>query len=67
MEALYKKIPTNMRIFGENLFGSTDPITQKDFTNDELVQIIALKKRARSHCFKRRQSRSSIIKYAIKF
>jgi len=44
MEALYKKIPTNMRIFGENLFGSTDPITQKDFTNNELIQIIALKK-----------------------
>ena len=44
MEALYKKIPTNMRIFGENLFGSTDPITQKDFTNDELIQIIALKR-----------------------
>lgn len=33
---LYKKIPTNMRLFGESLVGVKDPITEKDFTREEL-------------------------------
>jgi len=45
MEAFYKKIPTNIRLFGENIFGSDDPITKKDFTNEELIRMIAFKER----------------------
>ena len=44
---LYKKIPTNLRLFGEYLAGVESPITEKDFTEDELDvirnQIIAQK------------------------
>ena len=44
---LYKKIPTNLRLFGEYLAGVESPITEKDFTEDELGvirnQIIAQK------------------------
>jgi hypothetical protein len=39
---LYKKIPTNMRLFIENLLGDTSTITEDDFTNDELIEMIAL-------------------------
>lgn len=39
MAGLYKKIPTNMRLLGENLVGVDRPITNKDFTNDELVEM----------------------------
>ena len=44
---LYKKIPTNLRLFGEYLAGVESPITEKDFTTEELDlirnQIIAQK------------------------
>ena len=44
---LYKKIPTNLRLFGEYLAGVESPITEKDFTEDELDvirnQIVAQK------------------------
>jgi|TARA_Y100000310_G_scaffold202996_1_gene203254 hypothetical protein len=33
---LYKAIPTNMRIFAENLVGKRAPVTEKDFTPREL-------------------------------
>ena len=39
MAGLYKKIPTNMRLLAENLVGVDRPITNKDFTNDELVEM----------------------------
>jgi hypothetical protein len=34
--SLYKKIPTNIRLVGEGLFGKTSNITEKDFTPEEL-------------------------------
>ena len=42
LRSLYKKIPTNMRLFIENLIGDTSTITEDDFTNDELIEMIAL-------------------------
>ena len=42
LRSLYKKIPTNMRLFIENLLGDTSTITEDDFTNDELIEMIAL-------------------------
>ena len=42
LRSLYKKIPTNMRLFVENLLGDTSTITEDDFTNDELIEMIAL-------------------------
>ena len=45
MNSFYKMIPTNMRLFGENILGSDKPITKEDFTNEELIQIIAFKNR----------------------
>ena len=38
---LYKKIPTNMRLLIENLIGDTSTITEDDFTNNELIEIIS--------------------------
>ena len=44
---LYKKIPTNLRLLGEYLAGAESPITEKDFTTEELDvirnQIVAQK------------------------
>lgn len=37
LEDLYKLIPTNARLYGESLLGSTSPITEKDFTPSELA------------------------------
>jgi hypothetical protein len=34
--SLYKKIPTNVRLVGEGLFGKTSNITEKDFSPKEL-------------------------------
>ena len=42
IRSLYKKIPTNMRLYIENLLGDTSTITENDFTNKELIEIIAL-------------------------
>ena len=41
LAGLYKKIPTNMRLLLENLVGKDTPITEKDFTNDELLQMVS--------------------------
>ena len=38
---LYKKIPTNMRLLIENIFGRDTTITEKDFTTNELLQMAA--------------------------
>jgi hypothetical protein len=37
--SLYKKIPTNIRLAGEQVFGVSSPITEKDFTPEELSVI----------------------------
>jgi hypothetical protein len=37
--SLYKQIPTNIRLVGEQLFGKTSDITEKDFTPQELAFI----------------------------
>jgi hypothetical protein len=37
--SLYKKIPTNIRLVGEGLFGKTSNITEKDFSPEELFFI----------------------------
>jgi hypothetical protein len=42
-------IPTNMRLFGEYLLGNEDPITEKDFTPDELKEIYAKVQRENEH------------------
>lgn len=34
--SLYKRIPTNIRLAGEQLFGVSSPITEKDFSPEEL-------------------------------
>ncbi|MGI9358245.1 MAG: hypothetical protein ACR2ON_02460 [Paracoccaceae bacterium] len=47
MAGLYKKIPTNMRLLTENLVGVDRPITNKDFTNDELVEMAFLAQKQR--------------------
>jgi len=39
MGSLYKKLPTNMRLLAENLFGVDSPITEKDFKPEELELI----------------------------
>jgi hypothetical protein len=39
MESLYKKIPTNMRLFVEFMGGNTSPITRDDFTSEEINEI----------------------------
>ena len=33
---LYKKIPTNIRLYGESMVGVDSPITEEDFTTEEL-------------------------------
>lgn len=38
-DSLYKNIPTNVRLFGESIIGKTQPITNKDFTQEELNYI----------------------------
>lgn len=47
-ESLYKKIPVNMRVFGESLLGSRAPITEKDFSDEDLqfIKQAYLKKKA---------------------
>ena len=47
MAGLYKKIPTNIRLLAENIVGVDRPITNKDFTNDELVEMAFLAQRQR--------------------
>ena len=37
--SLYKKIPTNIRLFMEQMFGADSPITEEDFTAEELEAI----------------------------
>lgn len=39
LNSVYKKIPTNARLLGETLLGSNAPITEKDFTAEELAAI----------------------------
>jgi hypothetical protein len=36
LEDLYKKIPANVRLYGEFMAGKEDPITEKDFSKEEL-------------------------------
>tara|TARA_R110001632_G_scaffold37955_1_gene95677 strand:+ start:43 stop:642 length:600 start_codon:yes stop_codon:yes gene_type:complete len=40
LASLYGKIPTNMRLLVENLMGKKTPITEDDFTNEELLQMV---------------------------
>ena len=37
---LYKKLPTNFRLLLENLVGVEEPVTEKDFTDSELIQMV---------------------------
>ena len=39
---LYNKIPTNARLLIENVLGKDSDITEKNFTNDELIEMILL-------------------------
>ena len=39
---VYNKIPTNARLLVENILGRKSDITEKDFTEDELVEMILL-------------------------
>jgi hypothetical protein len=40
---LYKRyVPTNARLFGESLLGNTAPITEKDFSSEELQAMLDL-------------------------
>ena len=49
--SLYKRLPTNMRLLAENIFGADSPITEEDFKPEELEfireQIAAYKTRNR--------------------
>ena len=36
------RIPTNVRLFGEYLLGEESPITEKDFTPEELSEMLRL-------------------------
>jgi len=47
MAGLYKKIPTNIRLLAENIAGVDRPITNRDFTNDELVEMAFLAQKQR--------------------
>ena len=47
MAGLYKRIPTNVRLLAENLVGVERPITNQDFTNDELIEMAFLAQRQR--------------------
>jgi hypothetical protein len=49
-DSLYKKaVPAHIRTFVETLAGKKDPITEKDFTAEELEQIRAAVRSAQSH------------------
>ena len=39
---LYNKIPTNARLLIENILGDDSDITEENFTNDELIEMILL-------------------------
>ena len=39
---VYNKIPTNARLLVENILGRKSDITEKDFTEDELIEMILL-------------------------
>ena len=42
VRSLYNNIPTNIRLLVENMVGVDTPITAKDFTKDELIEIAFL-------------------------
>ena len=42
VRSLYNNIPTNIRLLVENIVGIDTPITAKDFTKDELIEIAFL-------------------------
>ena len=49
LRSLYKKIPTNARLFLENLAGIDRPITNKDFTDDELIEMMIAIEKTKEH------------------
>ena len=42
VQGMYKKIPTNVRLVVENMVGVDSPITAKDFTKEELIEMAFL-------------------------
>ena len=47
VQGMYKKIPTNVRLLVENIVGVDSPITAKDFTKEELIEMAFLAEKTR--------------------
>ena len=62
IRGLYKKIPTNVRLLMENLTGVDTPITARDFTREELIEMATLAERQKRRNLKREKRFNTIIK-----
>ena len=62
VQGMYKKIPTNVRLLVENIVGVDSPITAKDFTKEELIEMAFLAEKTRLSNLRKENRYNRIIK-----
>ena len=61
--SVYKKIPTNVRLLMENLTGVDTPITARDFTREELIEMATLAERQKRRNLKNKNINKKVNYY----